>query len=323
MQRKRKCATVFVMKRFCIASLVAFTLLLPVFSFGQKDSQRKSADSAQTHQEQSASQRIVSLVPSTTEIIFALDAQNKLVARTDFCTWPPEVQAIPSVGGFDGKTISLERIVAFQPDLVCIADVMHNHLIQPLEALGIKVFLSTAQKLDQIYEEIVQLGALTGHQTEAQNLVAQIESQLEEAQLLVAKAQPSQQNLGTKVYWEVSAAPYFSPGQDSFITDLLVAMGLENIFGTVAQAYPQVNEEGIIAGQPDFIFFPDYNFQGAAGAQAIASRTGWQKLPAVVHSKIYPVDSDLFSRPGPRVGTMALELARLITGQTPASESAQ
>lgn len=185
------------------------------------------------------------------------------------------------------------------------------------------MFLSTAQKLDQIYEEIVQLGELTDHQSEAQNLLAQIESQLEEAQLLVAQAQPSQQNLGTKVYWEVSAAPYFSPGQDSFITDLLQAMGLENIFGTVAQAYPQVNEEGIIAGQPDFIFFPDYNFQGEAGAKAIASRTGWQKLPAVVHGKIFPVDSDLFSRPGPRVGTMALELARLITGQTPAFETAQ
>ena len=311
------------MKRFLIAGLVAFTLLVPVFSFGQKDLQNKPIDSVQNHQGQTASQRIVSLVPSTTEIIFAMNVQNQLVARTDFCNWPPETQAVPSVGGFDGKTISLERIVAFQPDLVCIADVMHNHLIQPLEALGIKVFLSTAQKLDQIYEEIVQLGELTGQQKDAQQLIAKIKSQLTEAQQLVAAMASSQQNASKKAYWEVAAAPYFSPGQDSFITDLLVAMGLENIFGQVAQSYPQVNEEGIIAGQPDFIFFPDYNFQGAAGAQAIASRTGWQKLPAVVHGKIYPVDSDLFSRPGPRVGTMALELARLITGQTPAFETAQ
>ncbi len=311
------------MKRFLIAGLVAFTLLVPVFSFGQKDVQNKPIDSVQNHQGQTASQRIVSLVPSTTEIIFALNAQHQLVARTDFCNWPPETQAVPSVGGFDGKTISLERIVAFQPDLVCIADVMHNHLIQPLEALGIKVFLSTAQKLDQIYEEVVQLGELTGHQTDAQQLIAKIDSQLQEAQRLVVAMADSQQNAGKKAYWEVATAPYFSPGQDSFITDLLEAMGLENIFGTLAQAYPQVNEEGIIAGQPDFIFFPDYNFQGEAGAKAIASRTGWQKLPAVVHGRIFPVDSDLFSRPGPRVGTMALELARLITGQTPASESAQ
>ena len=311
------------MKRFLLAHLVAFILLLPTFSLGQKDVQNVSTGSKQNHQEQTDSLRIVSLVPSTTEIIFALDAQNQLVARTDFCTWPPEAQNIPSVGGYDGKTISLERIVAFQPDLVCIADVMHNHLIQPLEALGIKVFLSTAQKLDQIYEEIMQLGHLTGHQEEAQKLVTQIHGELEEAQQLVTATQPAQQNLGTKVYWEVSAAPYFSPGKDSFITDLLVAMGLENIFGYVGQAYPQVNEEGIIASQPDYIFFPDYNFQGAAGARAIANRTGWQKLPAVVHGRIFPVDSDLFSRPGPRVGTMALELARLIASQAPAFESAQ
>lgn len=314
------------MKRILVLLLTILLGLDCILAFGSKEEHPSSLNpSPHSPQDQESlfSQRIVSLVPSVTETLFALQAQDKIVARTDFCNWPPEAQAIPSVGGFDGKTISLERIVAFQPDLVCIADVMHNHLIQPLEALGIKVFLSTAQKLDQIYEEIVQLGELTGHQKEAQSLVTQIESQLAEAQQLVAKAQSSQQNLGTRVYWEVAAAPYFSPGKDSFITDLLVSMGLENIFGTVAQAYPQVNEEGIIAGQPDCIFFPDYNFQGEAGARAIASRAGWQKLPAVVHGRIFPVDSDLFSRPGPRVGTMALELARLITSQPPASETAR
>lgn len=314
------------MKRILVLLLTILLGLDCILAFGSKEEHPSSLNpSPHSPQDQESlfSQRIVSLVPSVTETLFALNAQNQLVARTDFCNWPPEAQAIPSVGGFDGKTISLERIVAFQPDLVCIADVMHNHLIQPLEALGIKVFLSTAQKLDQIYEEIVQLGELTGHQKEAQSLVTQIESQLAEAQQLVVKARLSQQNLGTRVYWEVAAAPYFSPGKDSFITDLLVSMGLENIFETVAQAYPQVNEEGIIAGQPDFIFFPDYNFQGEAGAKAIVSRAGWQKLPAVVHGKIFPVDSDLFSRPGPRIGTMALELARLITSQPPASETAR
>lgn len=314
------------MKRILVLLLTILLGLDCILAFGSKE-ERSSSLNPSHHspqdQESLFSQRIVSLVPSVTETLFALQAQDMIVARTDFCNWPPEIQTVPSVGGFDGKTISLERIVAFQPDLVCIADVMHNHLIQPLEALGIKVFLSTAQKLDQIYEEIVQLGELTGHQKEAHSLVTQIESQLAEAQQLVAKAQSSQQNLGTRVYWEVAAAPYFSPGKDSFITDLLVSMGLENIFGTVAQAYPQVNEEGIIAGQPDCIFFPDYNFQGEAGVRAIASRAGWQKLPAVVHGRIFPVDSDLFSRPGPRVGTMALELARLITSQPPASETAR
>lgn len=314
------------MKRILVLLLTILLGLDCILAFGSKEEHPSSLNpSPHSPQDQESlfSQRIVSLVPSTTEMLFALQAQDMIVARTDFCNWPPETQAVPSVGGFDGKTISLERIVAFQPDLVCIADVMHNHLIQPLEALGIKVFLSTAQKLDQIYEEVVQLGELTGHQTDAQQLIAKIDSQLQEAQRLVAAMEDSQQNAGKKAYWEVATAPYFSPGQDSFITDLLEAMGLENIFGTLPQAYPQVNEEGIIAGQPDCIFFPDYNFQGEAGAKAIASRTGWQKLPAVVHGRIFPVDSDLFSRPGPRVGEMALELARLITSHTSAFETAQ
>ena len=147
------------MKRILVLLLTILLGLDCILAFGSKEEHPSSLNpSPHSPQDQESlfSQRIVSLVPSVTETLFALQAQDMIVARTDFCNWPPEAQAIPSVGGFDGKTISLERIVAFQPDLVCIADVMHNHLIQPLEALGIKVFLSTAQKLDQIHEGIVQ-----------------------------------------------------------------------------------------------------------------------------------------------------------------------
>ena len=83
-------------------------------------------------------QRIISLSPAGTEIIFALEEGESLIGRTDFCDYPPEAQSVPSVGGFDGKTISLEKIIAMKPTGVFLTDGMHNHLELPLRELGIE-----------------------------------------------------------------------------------------------------------------------------------------------------------------------------------------
>lgn len=299
---------------------IAFTLTIllclgSLFGFGSKEEIPSTIDPANPSPQDEEflfSQRIVSLVPSVTETLFALQAQDMIVARTDFCNWPPEAQAIPSVGGFDGKTISLEHIISFKPDLVCLAEVMHDHLIQPLEDLGIEVFVSSAESVQHIQDEILMLGSLTGKMDETMLLLDTISQQLYQARILAQEHGSSR--APKPVYWEVAAAPYFTPGQGSFITDLLATIGLKNIFAQVPQEYPQVNEESIIAGQPQLIFFLDYNRQGQQAVQAIAQRPGWQNIPAVANGKIFPVDSDLFSRPGPRIGEMALQLVSLAYG---------
>ena len=311
------------MKRTIAFALTIFLCLGFLFGFGSKEELPTAIDPANPSPQDEDflfSQRIVSLVPSVTETLFAIDAQDMIVARTDFCTWPPEVAAIPSVGGFDGKTISLERILSFKPDLVCLAEVMHNHLIQPLEDLGIEVFVSNAESVQHIQDEILMLGSFTGKMDDTMLLLDTISWQLEQARIQATEKATAESP--DTVYWEVAAAPYFTPGKDSFITDLLAVIGLENIFAQVPQAYPQVSEESIIAGQPQVIFFPDYNHQGQQAVQTIARRAGWQTLPAVANGKIFPVDSDLFSRPGPRIGEMALQLVDLIYGLPPQLEGA-
>ncbi|MBR2362387.1 MAG: ABC transporter substrate-binding protein [Spirochaetaceae bacterium] len=311
------------MKRTVAFALTIFLCLGFLFGFGSKEELPTAIDPANPSPQDEDflfSQRIVSLVPSVTETLFAIDAQDMIVARTDFCTWPPEVAAIPSVGGFDGKTISLERILSFKPDLVCLAEVMHNHLIQPLEDLGIEVFVSNAESVQHIQDEILMLGSFTGKMDDTMLLLDTISWQLEQARIQATEKATAESP--DTVYWEVAAAPYFTPGKDSFITDLLAVIGLENIFAQVPQAYPQVSEESIIAGQPQVIFFPDYNHQGQQAVQTIARRAGWQTLPAVINGKIFPVDSDLFSRPGPRIGEMALQLVDLIYGLPPQLEGA-
>lgn len=311
------------MKRTVAFALTIFLCLGFLFGFGSKEELPTAINPANPSPQDEDflfSQRIVSLVPSVTETLFAIDAQDMIVARTDFCTWPPEAATIPSVGGFDGKTISLERILSFKPDLVCLAEVMHNHLIQPLEDLGIEVFVSNAESVQHIQDEILMLGSFTGKMDDTMLLLDTISWQLEQARIQATETATAESP--DTVYWEVAAAPYFTPGKASFITDLLAVIGLENIFAQIPQAYPQVSEESIIAGQPQVIFFPDYNHQGQQAMQTIARRAGWQTLPAVINGKIFPVDSDLFSRPGPRIGEMALQLVDLIYGLPPQLEGA-
>lgn len=248
--------------------------------------------------------KIVSLVPSVTETIFALGAENKLVARTDYCTWPKEAVAIPSVAGFDGKSISLEKIISFQPDLVCVASVMHDHLVEPLKQYGIKVFVSNANSISSVKEEILQLAKYTDCEQKGKELIEKIDFQLQEAQkIAMNKNVPS-------VYWEVSASPYFTCGKNSFISEVIEKAGGKNIFGDIQQAYPQVSEESIIALSPEIILFPDYT--KTADINFFLERKNWQEIPAIKDKKIIPVEADMFSRPGPRIGQMILELAQIM-----------
>lgn len=288
------------MKKRVFVSIGFFCLFYSLFAMG-------TADVAQSK----AIERVVSLSPSITETMYALDAENLLVARTDFCNWPPEVADIPSAGGFDGKAISMEKIVSFRPDLVCLTKGMHDHLEQPLTALGIQIFVSSAESVEGILQEIQDLALLLNRNEKAVAVVKKIRDDMDTARTLVETAGLGIQ--GKTVYWEISQSPYFTCGKTSFISDVLTSIGLENIFSDVEQPYPQVSEESIIARNPDFIIFPDYALQGDSGVSNIKNRIGWNKISAVEHDTIYPVDADLFSRPGPRLGDMAILLAQLVT----------
>lgn len=291
------------MKRTFLVLFCTIILLFPVFSFGNLEEKNSTGLMSSTKK------RIVSLSPAVTEILFSIGAEDCLVARTDFCTWPPEAGNLPSVGGFDGKSISLETLLAFEPDLVCIASGMHDYLIQPLKQFGIEVFVSSAESISGIYAEIEELSLLIDCSTEGKSCVKKIQTQLEQVAENVAN-KPIQ-----KVYWEISSAPFFSCGKFSFITEAIEIAGGKNIFDYVDQSYPQVSEESIIASEADVIIFPDYT--GTGDVSFILQRPNWQQIPAVANGRVYAVDSDLFSRPGPRIGEMVLVLAQILHGYTP------
>ena len=253
----------------------------PVFGFGVKEN-------VVAEEKTVIPTRIVSLGASATEILFAVGAGEQVVARTDFCNFPVEASSIPSIGGFDGKTFSLESIISYKPDFVVLFKVMHDHLIEPLEKYGISYYVSDANTIEDVLKEIAEIGKITGHEENALALVDEIQSSIENLSLISNKT----------VYWEVWNAPYMTIGATSFINELITKAGGKNIFDDVEQSYPAVNEESIIARNPDVIFIPS---DSPVTVEDVKNRAGWKDISAVKNNRIFKINADITSRAGPRI----------------------
>ena len=272
------------------------------FSFAFTNCTKKDAQNPNVKAKQSIPQRIVSLSPASTEILFAVGAENQIAAVSDFSDYPPQAQNLPKVGGFDGKTLSLEKILSFNPDFVYLTNVMHNHLIPHFESLNIDYYLSDANSFEQVKNEILQIAKITGHPSTGENLVKEIDSAINKIN--------SQNQLLQKptVYWEVWNSPFMSVGNSSFINDLIKTAGGINIFQEIAQAYPTVSEETIVAKNPQIIIIPQ---NSGITVDSVKNRKGWSQIDAVKNDKIFIVDDNLLTRSGARIGESAEYLANL------------
>ena len=246
-------------------------------------------------------QSIVSLAPASTEILFAVGAGNQVAAISQFTDYPPEALALPEVGGFDGKTLSLEKILSFKPDLVYLTDGMHNFLIESLDQYGIKYYLSKADSVKNVINEILEIGKITGHEKQAKSVAAQIEN-------TISKVNKQAEN-SPSVYYEVWTPPYMTAGSESFINDVIACAGGKNIFGDIAEAYPIISEETLIARAPEVILIPATS---GITAKQVAQRTGWENIPAVKNNRIYIVDDNLITRAGPRIGEAIKAISDII-----------
>lgn len=245
--------------------------------------------------------RIVSLSPSNTEILFAVGAGKQVAACTDLCDYPLEVKKLPKVGGFDGKTLSLERILSFRPDFVFINETMHDHLIPQFEKYRIKYYVSKATSINEVKKEILDIALITGHEENGKKVVKEMEKRL-------SKVKKSSKTL--KVYREVWSSPFMTAGNKSFVNDLISYTGNVNVFSDINQSYPSVSEESIIARNPDVILIPA---SSGITAESVRKRKGWQGISAVKNNRIYLVDDNLLTRAGPRIGESVETLSKLIS----------
>lgn len=251
-----------------------------------------SAEKSVTVKQQNFPKRIVSLVPAGTEILCEVGAINQIVARTDFCNYPPEVSSIPSTGGFSGETISLETILSFNPDFIYAQKAAHSQLLEPLKNSGVQIYFSEATTINDICNEIEYIGKVTGHEKMGTDTANQLRALFEEARKK-AESIPK-----TAVYYEVWNKPLLTIGKSVFITEIIEANGGKNIFDDVNEEYPIISEEMIIARNPEVIIVPEEN---GYTKEDIKNRSGWQNIPAVKNDRIYIIPSDPISRPGPRI----------------------
>ena len=244
-------------------------------------------------------QRIVALSPSAGEILFAVGAEDQVAAVSEFTDYPPEAASKPIVGGFDGKTLSMESILGFKPDFLYLTDGMHNFLIEQLDAYGIKYYLSKGDSIRAVMQEILDIGMLTGHAEKAVDIVQEMTRKIEG----IKKADSS------SLYYEVWNAPFMTAGARSFINDIISTSGATNIFSDIDEAYPIVSEETIISRDPEYILIP-----ASCGitVEAVKARNGWSTIPAVKNDKVFLIDDNVYTRPGPRVADVVAELNALL-----------
>ena len=230
---------------------------------------------------------IVALSPSAVEILYSIGAENQISAVCEYCDYPPEAAEKPVAGGFDGKSFSLEKILSFQPDFLYLTDGMHNFLIPMLETLEIKYYLSKANSIESIKQEILEIGQITNHLSEAQKVVNQMEESIS-----------SVKTSSVSVYYEVWNNPFMSCGKNSFINDLIFTAGGTNLFSDLSEPYPQVSVETIIVRNPQIILITQ---SSGTTVESVKKRAGWQNIDAVKNNQIYIIDDNLSSRPSPRI----------------------
>lgn len=250
---------------------------------------------------------IVSLSPASTEILFAIGAGSQVTAVSDYTDFPEAAVDLPKVGGFDGKTISMEKILSFKPELVYLTDGMHNFLIDQLNTYEIPYYLSTSESIDDVKKEILAVGELTGHTSQAQTVVNDMNKKLGKYEnLKFNKAKKAE------IYYEIWNSPYISAGNKSFINDVIVNAGGENLFDDLDDSFPIVSEESIIARNPKVILLPA---SSGLSVESVANRSGWKEISAVKNGKIYIIDDNLFTRPGPRIADCVETLYHLLENE--------
>ncbi len=240
-----------------------------------------------------APQRIVSLSPTATEMLYAIGAGDQVVAVDDQSNYPEE--ALAKSTDLSGYTPSAEALSGYEPDLVVMADVTGG-LDTQLAALDIPLWSGPAAvDFGDVYTQIEQLGALTGHVGEAAALVGQMQADIEAATGGVVDRE-----VPVTYYHELDNT-YFSVTSNTFIGRVYGLFDLRNIADATEgdTDYPQLSSEFIVSQNPDMIFLADADY--GESAATVAARPGWGDLNAVATGSIVPISADIASRWGPRV----------------------
>jgi iron complex transport system substrate-binding protein len=237
-----------------------------------------------------APQRIISLSPAHTEILYALGLGERVVGVTVYCDYPPEVRAKPAVGGY--ATIDLAKVLEQRPDLVLAIPDQMAEAVPAMQAQGIPVYVAQPATVDDTLKTILTVGHMTGREGEAQELASEMHNRIEGLQARLASERRP------RVFWEASSA-LISPGPGTLLVDVIETAGGESVTGGMAAPWVQLDPAVVAELDPEVILLADAD-EGMTAAR-VSARPGWAEISAVQNGRIVTITDEAIFRPGPRL----------------------
>jgi iron complex transport system substrate-binding protein len=245
-------------------------------------------------------ERIISLAPNLTEIVYALGVGDRLVGDTEYCNYPAEAAAVAKVG--DTLHPSAERILALRPQLVLVSTASQlESFTKELGEHQIAVFVTDPHDLAGVFQSIQNLGSLLGATVRATELVANLQSRTLAVEKAVKATKP------VRVFYQLSDHPLYTAGHDSFTTDLIHRAGGVSVTADVPGAWPRYSDESALASQPEAIILPS-----GGSMSNVEPADPLKKSPAALAGRVYKISEDHLNRPGPRLVDGLEELARVL-----------
>ena len=240
--------------------------------------------------------KIVTLSPPITEMLYAIDAGDQVIARDSFSDYPEAALSLPDIGGGFAE-YDLETIISLEPDLVIAGGINTVELVQSLEDLGLTVYyLANPFDLEGTFASIEALGILSGHEDQAKELVDGLRSRVDAVSTILENVEDK-----PTVYYELDAtdvAKPYTPGPNTFYTSLIEIAGGENIGEKLEFEWAQISLEQLLIEDPDLILLG--NAMWGVTPESVAKRAGWGSLTAVANGIVLPFDDNLIARIGPR-----------------------
>jgi len=250
-------------------------------------------------------QRIISLSPSNTEILFALGLGDKVVGVTDVCNYPPEAKEKEKIGGYSNP--SLEKIIDLKPDLILAAFGNPGKLIEQLENLNLIVVGLNPKTIEDIFGSIELVGKITDEEKKASELVKNLRERVERV-TFITKNLTSEQKPG--VLYVVWYKPLWTAGSGTFIDELIQKAGGVNIAGDLS-GWPKISLETVIEKDPRIIIVGESADQPGL-LKTVKDESVLAETDAFKNNQIYAIDTDIVSRTGPRIINALEEMAKII-----------
>ena len=253
-------------------------------------------------------QKIISISPSLTEILYSVGAGDRLIGRDSNSMYPEEALAAADLGGmWDG--IPVEDILALEPDLILAGEIFAPEAIQELRDLGLVVYWQkNPADFEMLYENILVIAVLTGTEDIAENVVSSLDERISALDMKLADV-----DLIPLVFYELDASdpanPY-TPGAGTFISFVINRAKGQNLGDGLEGTWVQVSSEALLAQNPDTILLADALY--GISAESVAARAGWSEIKAVVEGEIYPFDPFILSVPGPRLVDGYEQVAKIL-----------